>query len=104
MAALPLRTSMFVRHESEFMSSSVMSHTLVLRRPYAGRWVTERGCGMNGLARLTHVLKWIAVSVAAVGAVLVAGLVLVAVVAQGAGTDTGNRGSNAGQAVGVPTA
>jgi hypothetical protein len=59
---------------------------------------------MNGLARLTHLVKWIAVSLVAVGAVLVAGLVLVAVVAQTGSTDTWNRWSSAGQAFGVLTA
>ena len=59
---------------------------------------------MNGLARLTHLLKWVAISVAAVGGVLAAGLVLVAVVAQTGSTDTWSRWSNAGQAFGVLTA
>jgi hypothetical protein len=57
-----------------------------------------------GLARLTHLLKWVAVSVASVGAVLTAGLALVAVVAQAGSTDTWSRWSNAGQAFGVLTA
>lgn len=59
---------------------------------------------MNGLARLTHLVKWIAASLAAVGMVLVAGLVLVALVAQTGSTDTLNRWSSAGQAFGVLTA
>jgi len=59
---------------------------------------------MNGLARLTHLAKWIAVSLASVGVVLVVGLVLVALVAQTGSTDTLNRWSSAGQAFGVLTA
>jgi hypothetical protein len=56
------------------------------------------------MVRLSHLLKWIAISLAAVGAVLVAGLLLVALVAQTGSTDTWNRWSSAGQAFGVLTA
>src|SRR5437868_4112766 len=94
---------MLVRREDTFMSASVASSTLVSSGTHAGGWCRE-GFGMNGLARLSHFVKWIAVSFAAVGVVLVVGLVLVALVAQTGSADTLNRWSSAGQAFGVLTA
>ncbi len=58
----------------------------------------------RGPKRLSTVLKWVAISSASVAVVLVTGLVLVALVAQGGSTDTWIRWSNAGQAFGVLTA
>src|SRR5437764_12386327 len=59
----------------------------------------------RGPKRLSTVLKWVAISSASVAVVLVTGLGLVALVAQGgSSTDTWIRWSNAGQAFGVLTA
>jgi hypothetical protein len=64
----------------------------------------ERGYGVNGLARLTRLLKWFAAFVVSVGVVLTAGLALVALVTQAGSSDTWSRWSNAGQAFGALTA
>jgi hypothetical protein len=58
----------------------------------------------SGLKRLTRLLRWVAISGGSVALVLIAGLGLVALVAQGGSTDTWARWSNAGQAFGVLTA
>jgi uncharacterized membrane protein len=58
----------------------------------------------RGYRRLARVLKWVAISLGSVAVVLIAGLGLVALVAQGGSTDTWSRWSSAGQAFGVLTA